>query len=183
MNDRPETKTGVRLFWRGAAFALGLFTAEAKAGDVDGDFYFDETTPTPQAVLALQDCGADEKTPAHRKPFAGGFVFAIQCPSNNENFIETLIFSEREDGLGGWLFKFPKSPRNKDFSDVIANIRWFPETNEIGEIFVDRENPPICRTEGRWKLEGKKRKPKLVFLRETKDCEGKKGWVVVVGKK
>ncbi|MGE5261128.1 MAG: hypothetical protein ACM3MH_09665 [Actinomycetota bacterium] len=39
------------------------------------------------------------------------------------------------------------------------------------------------RTEARWKLEGKKRKPKLVFWRETKNCEGKKGWVVLVGAK
>ena len=48
------------------------------AGEVDADFYFDETTPTPAAVLALQDCDADVRTPAHRKPFAGGFVFAVQ---------------------------------------------------------------------------------------------------------
>jgi hypothetical protein len=32
-------------------------------------------------------------------------------------------------------------------------------------------------------LDGEKRKPLLVFWRETKDCEGKKGWVVVVGKR
>ncbi len=55
------------------------------------------------------------------------------------------------------------------------------EEREIGEIFVGRETPPICRSEARWKLEGEKRKPKLVFWRETKDCEGNKGWVVVVG--
>jgi hypothetical protein len=183
MTLRPKLTSRSRLRWSLAALVLCLLPGPARAVDVDGDFYFDETTPTPKAVLALQDCDADEKTAAHRKPFAGGFIFAIQCPSNNENFIETLIFSEHEDGSGGWLLKFPKSPRNKDFSDVISNIRWFPETNEISEIFVDRENPPVCRTEARWKLEGKKRKPKLVFLRETRDCEGKKGWAVVVGKK
>jgi hypothetical protein len=174
---------GFRLRCLLAALGLALFAGEVQAVDVDGDFYFDETTPTPKAVLALQDCGADENTPAHRKSFAGGYIFAIKCASNNENFIETLIFSEHEDGTGGWLLKFPKSPRNKDFSDVISNIRWSPKRNKIGEIFVDRENPPICRTEARWRLQGKKRKPKLVFLRETRDCEGRRGWVVVVGNK
>jgi hypothetical protein len=174
---------GYRLACLLAALGLVVFTGHAAAADADGDFYFDETTPTPKAVLALQDCGADEKTAAHRKPFAGGFIFAIQCASNNENFIETLIFSEHEDGSGGWLLKFPKSARNDNVSDVVSNVRWYPETNEIGEIFVDRENPPICRTEARWKLEGKTRKPKLVFLRETRDCEGKRGWVVLVGKR
>ena len=66
------------------------------------------STPTPAAVLALQDCDADVRTPAHRKPFAGGFVFAVQCASNNENFVETLIFSEHEDGSQGWLVQFPR---------------------------------------------------------------------------
>ena len=83
----------LRLGCRLAALARCLIAGQAGAVDADGDVYFDEATPTPAAVLALQDCDADAKTPAHRKPFAGGFVFAIQCPSNNENFMEALIFS------------------------------------------------------------------------------------------
>ncbi len=167
-----------------AALAFCLLAGQAKAVDADGDFYFDETTPTPAAVLALQGCDADAKTPAHRKPFAGGFVFAVQCPSNNENFMEALIFSEQEDGSGGWALKFPgPAKRGGEAGDVLSNVRWYPKTREIGEVFVDRENQPICRTEARWKLEGEKRKAKLVFWRETRDCEGKRGWVVVVGKK
>ena len=144
--------------------------------DVDGDFYFDETTPTPAAVLALQDCDADAKTPAHRKPFAGGFVFAIQCPSNNENFMEALIFSEQEDGSGGWALKFPAPAKRKgEAGGVLSNVRWYPKTREIGEIFVDRENPPICRTEARWKLEGEKRKPKLNVLARNQRLRGQTG--------
>ena len=165
------------------ALAVCLLPFAAMAVDVDGDFYFDEKTPTPASVLALQTCDADARTPAHRKPFAGGFVFAIQCPSNNDNFIETLIFAEHEDGAGGWLLKFPRPAKRGGVEDTISNIRWYPETQEIGEIFVDRENLPICRIEGRWRLEGAKRQPKLVFWRETRDCEGNKGWVVVVGKR
>ena len=148
-------------------------------GEVDGDFYFDATTQRPTAVLALQDCDADERTPAHRKPFAGGYVFAVQCASNNENFVETLIFSEHEDGSRGWLLQFPRpTQRGGGVADTISNIRWFPKTREIGEIFVDRESPPICRIEARWRLEGEERKPKLTFWRETKDCDGKRGWIV-----
>lgn len=175
---------GFRLRCLLAALGLVLLTGEVEAVNADGDFYFDETNSTPKAVLALQDCDANEKTAAHRKPFAGGFIFAVQCASNNENFMETLIFSEEEDGSGGWLLKFPlPAKRGGGTDDVLSNIRWYPETREIGDIFVDYESPPICRTEARWPLEGEKRKPKLVFWRETKDCEGRRGWVVLVGKK
>lgn len=118
---------------------------------------------------AFQDCDADERTPAHRKPFAGGYVFAVQCASNNENFVETLIFSEHEDGSGGWRLQFPRpTQRGGGMADTISNIRWFPKPREIGEIFVDRESPPICRSEARWRLEGAKRKPKLVVLARDK---------------
>jgi hypothetical protein len=138
-------------------------------------------------VLALQDCGADEHTEAYRKKFAGGFIFSVKCASNNENFVETLIFSEHEDGSGGWLLLFPgPGKRREGFEELLSNIRWYPDKNEIGEIAVDsdpdsRPVPNVCRSEGRWRLEGAKREPKLVFWRETSDCEGKTGWVVVVG--
>jgi hypothetical protein len=112
---------------------------------------------------------------------------AIQCASNNENFVETLDFAAQADGSGGRLLEFPlPTHRGGGTQDMIANIRWDPERAEIGEIFVDREveeriDPDICRTEGRWRLEGEQRQPKLVLWRETSDCEGKTGWVVVVG--
>lgn len=87
---------GFRLRCLLVALGLVLFTGEVEAVNVDGDFYFDETTP--KAVLALQDCDADEKTAAHGKPFAGGFIFAVQCASNNENFMETLISRKKRMG-------------------------------------------------------------------------------------
>jgi hypothetical protein len=138
---------------------LACLPVAAMAGDLDDDFYFNETTPTPAAVLALQDCEANERTNAHRKTFAGGFVFAIQCASNHENWVETLIFAEHEDGAGGRLLEFPlPDHRGGGTQDTLANIRWHPNTNEIGEIFVDREveervDRNVCRTEGRWRLE------------------------------
>jgi hypothetical protein len=53
---------------RPAAFtALALVLAlPALAGQIGDEFYFDAETPTPAAVLAIQDCGADERTNAHR---------------------------------------------------------------------------------------------------------------------
>jgi hypothetical protein len=57
-----------------------------------------------------------------------------------------------------------------------------PRDEGIADIFVDRESPPICRTEARWRLEGKKRKPRLVFWRETRDWQSNHGRVVVSGK-
>ena len=137
--------------------------------------------------MALEECGAEEQPFATRKPFAGGFLFAIQCPGNNENFMETLIFAQSEDGSGARLLRFhgPGDIRD-DFADVISNVRTYDDKNEIGEIFVDREvderaDPDVCRTEGRWRLEGKPLEPKLVFWRETADCDGKTGWKVIVG--
>jgi hypothetical protein len=50
-----------------------------------------------------------------------------------------------------------------------------PRDEGIADIFVDRESPPICRTEARWRLEGKKRKPRLVFWRETRDWQSNHG--------
>jgi hypothetical protein len=55
-----------------AGLILSLAPSVAGAGEIGDEFYFDATTPTPAAVLALQDCDAVERTAAHRKPFAGG---------------------------------------------------------------------------------------------------------------
>jgi hypothetical protein len=108
----------------------------ATAADANGVFYFDQSTPTPAIVLSVQDCDASESTPAHRRAFAGGFMFAIKCASNNENFVETLIFGERVDGTGAVLIEFPlPEHRGGGTQDTISNIRWYPDTKEIGEIF------------------------------------------------
>jgi hypothetical protein len=38
----------------------------------------------------------------------------------------------------------------------------------------------VCRSEGRWRLEGPSLRPRLLFWRETRDCEGRKGWRILV---
>jgi hypothetical protein len=85
---------------------------------------------------------------------------------NNENYVETLIFADNETGAGGTLLLFPgPGKRREGFEELLSNIRWYPEKREIGPIFVDREDPEICRVEGRWRLEGSPPEPKLVFWR------------------
>jgi hypothetical protein len=164
--------------------ALLPFTGFALAVQIDDEFYFDETMPVPAAVLALQDCDADARTPAHRKPFAGGYIFLIKCPSDNRNFRETLIFSEHEDGSGAWLLRFPHWPLvGGAIIDTLSNVRWYPKTNAIGDVFVDPESKTPCRFEARWKLEGKLHEPRLVFWRENDDCDGKKPWHVLLNRK
>ncbi len=164
------------------AVALSAASLAAQSAVIGDDFYFDETTPLPASVRALEECGTSGQ--AHRKRFAGGFVFALQCAGNNENYVETLIYAKTEDGTGARLLRFPgPAGRRAGFEDTLSNIRWYADQNEIGEIAVDREAPRICRSEGRWRLEGKEPTPQLVFWRETKDCEGRRGWVVIVGKK
>ena len=146
----------------------------------DGTFLFDADSPLPSDVLALEECGAEEDPFATRQPFAGGFVFTIRCPGNNANYMQTLIFAEDEEGKGAGLLRFPQpSERGGGTQDTISNIRWYPDKNEIGEIYVNpevEEDPdPICRTEGRWRLKGHPPKPKLVFWRQNSRLRWQEG--------
>jgi hypothetical protein len=166
---------------------LGLPQMAAATELDDGTVLYGADHPMPPAVLALQDCDANERTYAKRRRFAGGFVFAVQCAGNHENWMETLIFSEHADGRDGRVLRFPVPRKHGEPKDVLANISWDPTRNELGETFVDRDidrdDRSYCRSEGRWRLEGPRRAPKLIFWRETGDCDGKTGWVVLVGKK
>jgi hypothetical protein len=155
----------------------------------DGTFLFDEETPMPPGVMATQNCGDDESGFGSRRPFAGGFIFTIRCASNNENFNETLVFAADAQGKDARLLLFPgPEGRRNGFEDVLSNIRWHPDKNEIGELAVDsdpdsRPTPNVCRSEGQWRLEGQPPEPKLVFWRETADCRGKTGWTVTLGRR
>jgi hypothetical protein len=153
----------------------------------DGTFLFDEETQMPPAVMAAQECSDDEDISGTRRPFAGGFIFAIRCASNNENSNQTLIFAKDAQGNGARRLLFPgPAGRREGFEDVLSNIRWYPDKSEISELAVDsdpdsRPTPNVCRSEGRWRLEAKGPAAKLVFWRETSDCQGKTNWTVMVG--
>jgi hypothetical protein len=165
-----------------AVFAAAVLTGGSAAAQ-DEVFLFDQDNAMPERVRALMACEYDPGDFGTRRPFANGFVFASRCPGNNENEIQSLVYAVSEDGAIARLLRFPhpgqKGPNNPAAS--IANARYDPAAREIGEIAVDRESP-ICRTEGRWRLVGRELRPELVFWRETRDCDGKRGWSVVVDK-
>jgi len=166
-------------------FALMLFAAAPVFADEIGDvFYFDDTNPPPEAVMAATWCDGFGDGGITRRPFAGGFVFAVRCPGNNANYIEALVFSATEDGSAPTLMTFPlPGPPEPEANpqDWLSNIRWHAETSELGEIFVDDEADDWCRSEARWRLDGVPPVATLVFFRHTRDCAGESGWELVVG--
>jgi hypothetical protein len=136
----------------------------------------------PKTVVEKIDCGM-EPSFVTRRAFAGGFVFAAQCPGNHANYIQALVYADNADGANARLLLFPR-PGNKSDSnpaDSLANIRWYPKAREVTELFVDPESK-ICRTEGRWRLDAKAQ-PQLVFWRQARDCKGKSGWCVAVDRR
>ena len=138
----------------------------------------------PAAVKDAVLCGADDPETIFGRPFAGGYVFAWPCPGNHANFIQALVFAENKSGLGARLLRFPSSRRKNQGDEEpaleLANVRWFPARRELLSFFIDAEGGGFCRTEGRWRLVGRKPEPVLVSFRKTRDCDGKRGWVTVV---
>ena len=134
----------------------------------------------PELVQAQVDCGPEPHDTTHR-PFAGGIVFALPCPGNHANQMKALVFAKDKNGEGARLLKFP-TPHRKKLETEVSNVRWFPKSNEISQIFVDPETR-ICRIESRWRLTGKNAEPVLTLWRQTRDCKGRRGWVTLVKRK
>lgn len=164
--------------WLAVALALGGAPAAAQSGD---DVLLDAGKgEVPQAVIKQVNCGTDPDN-VTRKAFAGGYVFLWQCPSNHANWIQAVVYAPREDGADARLLKFPQAGK-RGVSEELSNIRWFATRNELTSLFVDPETK-ICRTEGRWRLDGTPPAPRLIFWRETRDCNGKRGWRTVVDRR
>lgn len=136
----------------------------------------------PASVAAQVACGTNPDD-VMRRPFAGGFIFAWKCPSNHANWISALVFATDEDGAGARLLRFPGPSKGRAASEELSNVRWLPQAREVGELFVDPENRRVCRHEARWRLVGPERRPELLFWRETRDCEGKRGWRTLVDRR
>jgi hypothetical protein len=132
----------------------------------------------PQAVAEQVTCDGPD-IGMMRRAFAGGIVFTATCPGNHANYIQALVYAKDAQGANARLLMFPRP--GGDAADSLSNIRWFPETHEVTELFVDPESK-ICRTEGRWRVEAEG-PPKLVFWRQTRDCDGKKGWRIVTDRR
>jgi hypothetical protein len=78
--------------------------------------------------------------------------------------------------------RFPGPHARAKPAEELSNVRWYPAMRELTELFVDPERK-VCRTEGRWRLDGKPLRARLVFWRETRDCDGKRGWRTVVDRR
>ena len=87
----------------------------------------------PAAVRALVTCGTDPDV-VTRHAFAGGYLFAWDCARNPANLLQALVFTERYDGTGARLLRFPLprgepvSRRGQDTTAEISNKRLFPLT-------------------------------------------------------
>ncbi len=169
-----------------ALAAMVMAGAPARASDGEDMFVFDETNPLPEPVAAQSSCFEDGPGFATRRPFAGGFVFAIQCPGNNENFIQALVFATAEDGADARLLTFPVPGKRKpgfNPEEELSNADFTAGRNEISELLVDPEGDGWCRSEARWRFAGAPPAARLVFYRHTRDCAGKGGWKTVVDRR
>lgn len=160
-------------------FIAGLFLAGASSTFAQSGGDILDAKDVPETVKQQVDCGTDAND-VTRRPFAGGFVFAWRCPGNHANSMQALVFATDKDGVGARLLKFPTPHRKTDTE--ISNVRWFPKTSEVSQIFVDPETR-ICRIESRWRLTGKNAEPVLTHWRQTRDCKGHRGWVTLVNRK
>lgn len=163
-----------------AATILALGVAAAIAQPAQPDDVTINKSDIPKAVASQVSCGTAPDS-IERKPFADGYIFCWPCASNHANQIEALVYATNIGGTDARLLQFPMpgQPSKVKPAPEIANVTWFPEKRELASVFVDPETR-ICRREGRWKIDGKKPTPRLIFWRETRDCDGKRGWRTVL---
>ncbi|HSI41654.1 MAG TPA: hypothetical protein VLA00_14020 [Xanthobacteraceae bacterium] len=168
------------MMWPAAVLALLLALGHAAPARADDVTFYDEVRPLPSAVAAAIMCDRVDSGGMAR-PFAGGFVFSARCPSNHANEVKGLVFAEDAEGNGAKTLLFPY-PKGADPADSLSNVRFYPQSRELTELWVNPEDD-ICRTEGRWRLEGAARAPRLIYWRETRDCDGKRGWRVLIDRR
>jgi len=78
------------------AWLLFLALAGPAVAQTDGSVSID-WKDAPKGVVGKIDCGGPE-TGITRRAFAGGFVFAAQCPGNHANFIQALVYADDAQG-------------------------------------------------------------------------------------
>jgi hypothetical protein len=131
----------------------------------------------PAAVASILRCKSTSGATT-RRPFSGGFVFTQSCADGTEPAVR-VAFAASRDGKDARLLQFHR-PEGRRMS-ALATVVFLPAENEIAGT-TGRLTRLICRAEGRWRMEGKKPAPGLVFWRQTRDCEGKTGWRTVTGR-
>lgn len=132
----------------------------------------------PSAVTSRMQCKSPSG-PVTRRSFAGGFVFNQTCTTSSGQQ-DRLVFAIDRNGKNARLLLFHR-PEGRRVSGL-GNVTFASAENEISGT-VGRLTRRICRAEGRWQMEGKQPSPSLVYWRQTRDCDGKSGWQVMLNRK
>jgi hypothetical protein len=132
----------------------------------------------PSIVTSRMQCKSPTG-PVTRRSFAGGFVFNQTCTTSRDQQ-DRIVFATDRDGRNARLLLFHR-PEGRRVSGL-GNVAFVSADNEIGGT-VGRLTRRICRAEGRWQMEGKQPSPSLVYWRQTRDCDGKTGWQVMLNRK
>lgn len=160
------------------ALALCVASLSTAASQPASDVETLDRKDVPRFVAARMKCKGESGT-VTRRTFAGGFVFAQAC-AGGPDLKYNHVFATDKDGAGARLLQFnrPEGRRVSALGDVVYS----PNVMEIAGT-VGRLSRRICRAEGRWRMEGKIPAPALVYWRQTRDCDGKTGWLVIVNRK
>jgi hypothetical protein len=165
------------------AFLLAAFLAPVLPALAQNDDATVKKNDIPKAIADAVTCGTEPEF-ITREAYAGGWLWKWQCPGNHANNIEAHVFSRGKDGSGAQALRFPTPYQGKHaWLEELSNGEFFPAAREFNHLFVDPEDKRVCRTEARWEAKRDPLKPLLVFWRETKDCDGKRGWRVLIDKK
>jgi hypothetical protein len=162
----------------GIGLLLAIGASLAVAGDGGTAVVLDALPPS---VAAATWCAEEGSGFATRRDFAGRIIFVVECPGNHANFMQALVAADDAAGTDARALVFPTPyPADPDNpNDVLSNVGWH-EGGIVSDLFVDPEaiDGP-CRHEGRWRIGDAE--PELISWRETKDCEGRGGWTVLIG--
>lgn len=142
----------------------------------DADVVAEKDVPT--VVTSRMQC----KMPSGnvtRRSFSGGFVFSQACTTSTGQQ-DRLVFATDINGTNARLLLFHR-PEGRRISGL-DNVVFLSADSEISGT-VGRLTRRICRAEGRWQMEGKQPSPSLVYWRQTRDCDGKTGWQVMVNRR
>lgn len=132
----------------------------------------------PSIVTSRMQCKSPSGT-VTRRSFSGGFIFSQTCTTSNDQQ-DRLVFASDTNGTNARLLLFHR-PEGRRISGL-GNVVFSSADNEISGA-IGRLTRRICRAEGRWQMEGKQPAPSLVYWRQTRDCDGKSGWQVIVNRK
>lgn len=161
-----------------ATVLLALTLAPATAQQPGSEVRTLTEREVPPAVTARLQCRAPQG-PVARRVFSGGFVFEQPCDLRGESQTR-LVFADTAEGGGARLLQFHR-PEGRRLS-ALTNVAFTQAGSEISG-HVGRLSRRICRAEGRWRMEGRKPAPSLMFWRQTRDCDGKTRWQVMVNRR